>query len=68
MIKNIIFDVGQVLMSYTPEDYLKNLGFPEKTIQTLMTAIFDSKLWETSDRGTIPTEEIWDGFRKQAPG
>lgn len=30
MIKNIIFDVGQVLMSYTPEDYLKNLGFPEK--------------------------------------
>ena len=68
MIKNIVFDVGQVLMSYTPEDYLKNLGFPEETIQTLMTAIFDSKLWETSDRGTIPTEEIWDGFRKQAPG
>ena len=26
MIKNIVFDVGQVLMSYTPENYLKNLG------------------------------------------
>ena len=23
MIKNIVFDVGQVLMSYTPENYLK---------------------------------------------
>lgn len=30
MIKNIVFDVGQVLMSYTPENYLKNLGFSEK--------------------------------------
>lgn len=68
MIKNIVFDVGQVLMSYTPETYLKNLGFPEKTVQTLMTAIFNSKLWETSDRGTIPTEELWEGFKKQAPG
>ena len=33
MIKNIVFDVGQVLMSYTPENYLKNLGFSEKTVQ-----------------------------------
>ena len=26
MIKNIVFDVGQVLMSYTPENYLKIFG------------------------------------------
>ena len=68
MIKNIVFDVGQVLMSYIPENYLKNLGFSEKTIQTLMTAIFNSKLWEASDRGIISTEEIWEGFRNNAPG
>ena len=51
MIKNIVFDVGQVLMSYTPENYLKNLGFSEKTVQTLRKAIFESTLWEAGDRG-----------------
>lgn len=30
MIKNIVFEVGQVLMSYTPENYLKNLGIFRK--------------------------------------
>ena len=68
MIKNIVFDVGQVLMSYTPENYLKNLGFSEKTVQTLRKAIFESTLWEAGDRGIISTEEIWEGFRKNAPG
>ena len=55
MIKNIVFDVGQVLMSYTPENYLKNLGFSEKTVQTLRKAIFESTLWEAGDRGIIST-------------
>ena len=68
MIKNIVFDVGQVLMSYTPENYLKNLGFSEKTVQTLRKAIFESTLWEAGDRGIISTEEIWEGFRKNVPG
>ena len=67
MIKNIVFDVGQVLMSYTPENYLKNLGFSEKTVQTLRKVIFESTLWEAADRGIISTEEIWEGFRKNAP-
>ena len=31
MIKNIVFDVGQVLMSYTPENYLNEpLDFQKK--------------------------------------
>ena len=64
MIKNIVFDVGQVLMSYTPENYLKNLGFSEKTVETLRKVIFESTLWEASDRGILSTEEIWNGFRK----
>lgn len=68
MIKNIVFDVGQVLMAYDPEGFLRNLGFNEETVQVLMKAIFDSYLWVQSDRGDMPTEELWEGFRKQAPG
>ena len=31
MIKNIIFDVGKVLVEFDPEGFLKKLGFDEKT-------------------------------------
>ena len=68
MIKNIVFDVGQVLMSYTPENYLKNLGFSEKTVQTQTKAIFESNLWEAEDHGIISTEQISEAFRKTAKG
>ena len=68
MIKNIVFDVGQVLMSYTPENYLKNLGFSEKTVQTQRKDIFESTLWEAGDRVKISTEEIWELILKNATG
>ena len=51
MIKNIVFDVGQVLMSYTPENYLKNLGFSEKTVQTLRKVIFEVRCGKQATAG-----------------
>ena len=39
MIKNIVFDVGQVLMSYTPENYLKNLGFSDPLTAPAITPL-----------------------------
>ena len=55
-------------MSYTPENYLKNLGFSKKTVQTLRKTIFESTLWEAADRGIISTEEIWGRFSEKCTG
>lgn len=68
MIKNIVFDVGQVLMAYDPIGYLEKLGFDKETIDIVNRAVFAHPLWEEADRGTYPTEVIWDGFRQAAPG
>lgn len=68
MIKNVIFDVGKVLMEYDPEGYLKRLGFDEKTQQAVNEAMFQNHLWwEESDRGTMTPAELLEGFVANNP-
>ena len=56
-IENIIFDVGNVLMEYGWEPYLKSFGFPKETYEKIADAVFRSKGWTEQDRGLLPEEE-----------
>ena len=38
MIKNIILDVGKVLVAWEPEDAMKQLGFDDKTVKAVADA------------------------------
>ncbi|MEE1030804.1 MAG: HAD family phosphatase [Ruminococcus sp.] len=68
MIKNIVFDVGKVLVSYDPDTYMeKILGYDETTRQAVNAAMFQNPLWEESDRGALSTEELVEGFVKNNP-
>lgn len=67
MIKNIVFDVGKVLVSFEPEQYLKDLGYDEITRKIVMSSIFKSPLWDENDRGVMSTQELADGFVANAP-
>lgn len=67
MIKNVIFDVGKVLVEYDPEGYLKRLGFDEETQKAVSEAMFQSKLWNESDRGVLSTSKLLEGFIANAP-
>jgi len=57
MIKNIVFDLGNVLISFKPEDFLKKQIFPENIKSTILTDIFKSKEWIMLDNGDISTLE-----------
>lgn len=62
MIKNIIFDLGRVLLEYNPDQYLIDLGYTEEQRQKLLSAVFKTKEWLLLDRGTITEPEairIW---------
>lgn len=67
MIKNIVFDIGKVLAFFEPEQHLKNLGYDDITRQKVMSAVFESSLWEEVDRGVMSTEELTDAFVANAP-
>ena len=67
MIKNIIFDVGKVLMSYEPEKYMEGLGFSKQEIEAVNEAMFQHPFWNESDRGSLSSEELLEGFISHAP-
>lgn len=56
MIKNIVFDVGQVMMKYTPELYIHRLGLDEYT-ELLVTEVFNSAEWCATDSGRLSSED-----------
>lgn len=57
MIKNIIFDMGGVLIDYNPEKTLYGI-FDRETADILLREIFRNQLWADKDRGIIAPEEI----------
>lgn len=56
MIKNVIFDLGNVLLNFEPKEYVKSKVVEEK-IEEIYESIFKSEEWPMLDRGTITEEE-----------
>lgn len=67
MIKNIVFDVGKVLVSFEPELCLTQLGFDEKTKEAVRSAVFGNALWLEGDRGVLTKEELLQSYINNAP-
>ena len=56
MYKNIIFDLGNVLLDFNPRGYLKS-KISEEKLDEVFKAIFNSEEWVMLDRGTITEKE-----------
>jgi epoxide hydrolase-like predicted phosphatase len=57
MIKNIVFDLGNVLISFRPSEYFDKKGYPENIKSKILNDIFASKEWQMLDSGEINTSE-----------
>lgn len=66
MIKNIIFDMGGVLIDYNPEKTLFAL-FEKETADILLKEIFRNPLWSDKDRGIITPAEIMQKVKNRIP-
>lgn len=58
MIKNIIFDIGNVLTYYTWDKHIHSFGFSEEICQRVASATVKSQEWNEFDRGALSDEEI----------
>lgn len=52
MIRNIVFDLGGVLITYNPETALLSAGYSKEEADRLNHAVFLDPLWRELDRGT----------------
>lgn len=60
MIKNICFDVGNVLIDYQPDRYLRKLGISDIKREAMLNDVFFSKEWQQLDNGDITFDEAYD--------
>lgn len=67
MIKNIVFDLGNVLVNYQPANFITKFTDNPEHQKFLLENIFQSAEWIDFDRGTITKEEIARRALKKAP-
>ena len=67
MIKNIVLDVGRVLVAWQPKKLMKELGFSDETIEVLADALFTSGIWNETDRGVLSDEAFLELAVSKAP-
>lgn len=58
MIKNIIFDIGNVLLEFKPLDYLKRTFNDDNIEKLLYKEIFQCEEWLHLDRGILTQDEV----------
>jgi HAD superfamily hydrolase (TIGR01509 family) len=66
MIRNIIFDLGNVLISFRPSDHLEKKKYPPELRDRILTDIFSSQEWLLLDNGDICLEEAIDRIAKKS--
>lgn len=67
MIKNVIFDIGGVLVSFEPDRVFREMGLPEEEVQILYQHTAKSPYWKELDRGILPKEEVFQTMVNTMP-
>jgi epoxide hydrolase-like predicted phosphatase len=58
----MIFDLGNVLISFIPSEYLKKKNYPSTIRNTILNDIFHSEEWKKLDNGDITVSEAIDSI------
>lgn len=65
--KNIIFDIGMVLVDFHWRTTMQKLGIPENVIDTLDRNMVNHPLWNHFDLDDIPESELIQKFKELSP-
>ena len=66
MVRNIVFDLGGVVVEYNPRDFLMDHFMNRRTEDLVYDLTFGSKAWEDLDLGVISREEANRSMLEQA--
>ena len=64
MIRNIVFDVGSVLMQVRPAEAMTDLGFDKDKAETTIKATLGNPVWRELDRGIMQKEDVFAALKK----
>lgn len=58
MIRNVVFDIGMVLVNFRYREYMEDLGFSKEITDIFSKNIVENMLWGDLDLGVRPAEEV----------
>ena len=67
MIKNIVFDMGGVLIRWKPAEILSQYGLSPEEAEILNRELFRSVAWMQQDRGILTGEEVAETVGARVP-
>ena len=67
MIKNILFDMGSVLVRFEPEEFIAKLSLGPEDAEALRREVFRSADWVRLDRGTFTQREAIEAACARLP-
>lgn len=67
MIKNIVFDIGNVLMKFSWKQYITSLFSDPKDVELVEASMWHTGLWDQLDVNVMTEEEIFAGMRAHNP-
>ncbi len=67
MIRNIVFDMGNVVIRFDPDAFIERFGVSGGDKKTLLLEIFRSPEWVMMDRGTLTDEQAADILCPRVP-
>ncbi len=67
MIRNYIFDFGNVLARFYPEELTRASVKKEENVKLIAEVVFDRLYWDRLDDGTISDEEVKAGIKSRLP-
>lgn len=67
MIKSIVFDMGNVLIRFDRERFIKRLGFSGDDGKMLLQEVFLSLEWARMDRGSMTEKEAAESICRRLP-
>ena len=65
MIRNIIFDLGNVIINYNQKQIINNFTKKEEEIKYIYDEIFNAQEWELMDLGDITNDEAIEVINKR---
>lgn len=65
MIRNIIFDLGNVIINYNQEQIINNFTKKEEEIKYIYDEIFHAPEWELMDLGNITNNQVIEVINKR---
>lgn len=67
MVKNIVFDIGNVLLQFKPHEYFSKVFSDDMFSLKICSLMMSSQIWKNYDLGIYNLEDVKKAFKEELP-